>query len=258
MKYFLDQIESKLQSFIEGASQVSPWDEYQVQLGRRLVQSLVGAMEEGTSGDLIVPHHYYISLHPNNATFWLGRQDLLNNLANSLQEAAVEQGVQFLLAPVIHITPDPTLDKDGLIVRIDKEEIKPGIADTAAIPIEVRPDENDHETLSPFLIIEGREAFPVIDATVKIGRNPENDLILNDPRISRRHAQLLSRQNHHILIDLGSTGGTFVNGQRITKQVLRPGDVISLAGVTIVYYEETAAETGKLTLQHDQEVEDLT
>ena len=108
MKYLLDQIESKLQSFIEGATQVSPWDEYQVQLGRRLVQSLVGAMEEGTSGDLIVPHHYYISLHPNNATFWLGRQDLLNNLANSLQEAAVEQGVQFLLAPVIHITHDPT------------------------------------------------------------------------------------------------------------------------------------------------------
>ncbi len=256
MKFFLDQIEAKLQSFIEGASQASPLDENQLQLGRLLVQLLVGAMEQETSTDLIAPHHYYIMISPKNANYWASRQDLLTNLANSLQEAAVEQGVQFILPPVIHIDPDPNLDEDTVIVRTKKESIQPRVTDTAALPVgKVEFKSPDQASISTYLINEYGEAFPILGSTVSIGRNPDNDLVLDDPRTSRRHAQIIARHSRHILIDLDSTGGTFVNGQRITKQVLRPGDVIYLAGVSFVYYQEPADETGKILRNADQKGE---
>ncbi len=55
--------------------------------------------------------------------------------------------------------------------------------------------------------------------------------------------ELRAIRGRYVLFDLNSTGGTFVNGQRITQFTLRPGDVISLAGVTIIYGEETTDVT---------------
>jgi len=68
--------------------------------------------------------------------------------------------------------------------------------------------------------------------------------VLSDPRVSRKHAQLRSSKGSYVIFDLNSTGGTYVNGKRITQQVLKPGDVISLAGVPIIYGEEIADEMG--------------
>jgi pSer/pThr/pTyr-binding forkhead associated (FHA) protein len=53
------------------------------------------------------------------------------------------------------------------------------------------------------------------------------------------HAQLRLVRGQFVIFDLDSTGGTFVNGQRIRQQALRAGDVISLAGVPLVYGQET-------------------
>jgi pSer/pThr/pTyr-binding forkhead associated (FHA) protein len=70
----------------------------------------------------------------------------------------------------------------------------------------------------------------------------DNHLILDDPRVSRAHAQLRAVQGHYVLFDLNATGGTYVNGQRITQYTLKPGDVISLAGVPIIYGEDNPVE----------------
>ena len=46
-------------------------------------------------------------------------------------------------------------------------------------------------------------------------------------------------QGHFVLFDLNATGGTYINGRRISQQILQSGDVISLAGYTLIYSEET-------------------
>ena len=62
-----------------------------------------------------------------------------------------------------------------------------------------------------------------------IGREASNQIAINDAEISRKHSQLVLQGGKYVLTDLGSTNGTFVNGQRITGQhVLQPGEVISL------------------------------
>jgi pSer/pThr/pTyr-binding forkhead associated (FHA) protein len=86
-----------------------------------------------------------------------------------------------------------------------------------------------------FVIVDGVKVIPLTQPLIRIGRRLENNLVLDDPRVSRIHAELRAINGRYVLFDLNSTGGTFVNGLRITQSVVYPGDVISLAGVNLVY-----------------------
>ncbi|PMP78794.1 MAG: DUF2662 domain-containing protein, partial [Chloroflexus aggregans] len=81
------------------------------------------------------------------------------------------------------------------------------------------------------------QALPIATTMVSIGRGLDNDIILEDTRVSRKHAQLRYRQRRFWLTDLGSTNGTFVNGERIAERALRDGDVISLGGLELIFRE---------------------
>ncbi|MCX6078378.1 MAG: FHA domain-containing protein [Chloroflexi bacterium] len=73
------------------------------------------------------------------------------------------------------------------------------------------------------------KTFPLEGDIITIGREAENGIVINDAEVSRKHTQFVFQGGKFILTDLGSTNGTFVNGQRLTGQhVLQPGEVISL------------------------------
>ncbi|SRR5258707_13286650 len=91
---------------------------------------------------------------------------------------------------------------------------------------------------SAFLIIQGTKAVPLSQVIMKIGRSHDNSVVIDDPRISRHHAEIRLIKDHFILFDLGSSGGTYVNGQRSSQAMLYPGDVISLAGVEVHFASE--------------------
>jgi pSer/pThr/pTyr-binding forkhead associated (FHA) protein len=86
-----------------------------------------------------------------------------------------------------------------------------------------------------FVIIDGIRVIPLNQAIVNIGRRIENTLVVDDPRVSRTHAQLRAINGRYIIFDLNSTGGTFVNGKRVNQSVVYPGDVISLAGAELIF-----------------------
>lgn len=86
--------------------------------------------------------------------------------------------------------------------------------------------------------MEGTKVFPLTQSVINIGRRLDNHIVIDDPRVSRRHAQLRAIRGWYILFDLNSTGGTYVNGQRVTQSILYPGDVISLAGVPLIYGQD--------------------
>ncbi len=73
------------------------------------------------------------------------------------------------------------------------------------------------------------KGFPISKETLTFGRDPDNDIMLDDTKVSRHHARLL-RQGDQILVeDLGSTNGTLINGEAITGQhLLQPADIISI------------------------------
>jgi len=89
-----------------------------------------------------------------------------------------------------------------------------------------------------FLIVNS-EVYKINGALTNMGRKLDNHIVLNDPRVSRNHAQIRMVDNHFILLDLNSTGGTMVNGKKISKSVLYSGDTISLAGLEIKFVQDT-------------------
>ena len=77
------------------------------------------------------------------------------------------------------------------------------------------------------------DAHPLPGKTIRIGRQPDNDIALGDLDVSRHHAELRRNPDGSFeIIDLGSHGGTFVNGQRITRKLLTEQDIIGIGHAT--------------------------
>ncbi len=74
-----------------------------------------------------------------------------------------------------------------------------------------------------------------------IGRKDGNDLVVEDPAVSGRHARLVKIHAVYFLEDLGSTNGTFVNGQKIERRQLRDTDVVAIGKHRLIFREENAA-----------------
>jgi hypothetical protein len=82
------------------------------------------------------------------------------------------------------------------------------------------------------------KTFPLEGDVLTIGREAGNQIAINDAEISRKHSQLVFQGGKYVLTDLGSTNGTFVNGQRLTGQhVLQSGEIISLGEQINLLYE---------------------
>ncbi|MCE1253294.1 MAG: FHA domain-containing protein [Anaerolineae bacterium] len=72
-------------------------------------------------------------------------------------------------------------------------------------------------------------AYPLEKGEITIGRDLGNDIVINDPEVSRHHSRLFLQGENYILEDRGSTNGTSVNGQRLLgPYTLRPGELITL------------------------------
>ncbi len=82
--------------------------------------------------------------------------------------------------------------------------------------------------------------YPLETPEIIIGREASNGVAINDAEISRKHAKLSLHGSAYVIQDLGSTNGSFVNGQRLTgTQVLNPGDTVSFGENIVMVYEAT-------------------
>jgi pSer/pThr/pTyr-binding forkhead associated (FHA) protein len=80
---------------------------------------------------------------------------------------------------------------------------------------------------------------------LNIGRDSTNEITINDAEVSRRHARLTFQGGKYVLEDLGSTNGTFVNGQRLAgPRVLKAGEVVSFGEQIVLVFEVTANDPG--------------
>jgi pSer/pThr/pTyr-binding forkhead associated (FHA) protein len=88
-------------------------------------------------------------------------------------------------------------------------------------------------------------AFTLEGDQLSIGRDSTNEIVINDAEVSRRHARLTFQGGKYVLEDLGSTNGTFVNGQRLAgPRVLKAGEVVSFGEQIILVFEVTSQDEG--------------
>lgn len=87
--------------------------------------------------------------------------------------------------------------------------------------------------------------FPLEGEQLTIGRDSTNGVAINDAEVSRKHARLNFQGGKYVLDDLGSTNGTFVNGQRLAGPVvLKSGDVVSLGEQIVLMYDAIQSDGG--------------
>jgi hypothetical protein len=233
----LKELESRLQLLIEV-------DLLKILPGRKvedvIVQKLAAAIQLNTTtledGSIAAPNVYTLILHPDESAKWQD-QKLLTILLHSITTVAQEAGFRITISPTITISTDETLSlNDAQIVA--SHRIEP-MAETNATPLDTG-SLKDFGTIpeNAFLIVEGVKVFPLKLPVINIGRRLDNQLVIDDPRVSRNHAQLRAIKGRYVVFDLNSTGGVFVNGQRASQIVLYPGDVISLAGVALIFGQD--------------------
>lgn len=98
------------------------------------------------------------------------------------------------------------------------------------------------------------KTFPIEKNEIYIGRDVANDVFINDAEISRRHARLIQQAGAYLLEDLGSTNGTYVNGQRIGgPSPLRPGDIVYLGENVSLSFEGMLYDWGAAAVSADSE-----
>jgi pSer/pThr/pTyr-binding forkhead associated (FHA) protein len=98
------------------------------------------------------------------------------------------------------------------------------------------------------------KVFPLEKGEIVIGRDLNNDVVINDPEISRRHARLYAQGSTYVLEDLGSTNGTFVGGQRLTGAYpMRVGELITSGErLTVVFEMSQPAEDATMVSSAQQ------
>ncbi|HUP83303.1 MAG TPA: FhaA domain-containing protein, partial [Candidatus Limnocylindria bacterium] len=69
--------------------------------------------------------------------------------------------------------------------------------------------------------------------TIRLGRALDNEIVLSDDKVSRRHGQISIRLGMLVYTDLGSTNGSYLNGSPVTEIALGPGDVLQIGGSTV-------------------------
>ena len=98
-----------------------------------------------------------------------------------------------------------------------------------------------HPAQRPWLDVDG-DHYPLLAAITVLGRDNTADVILDDPGISRQHTEIrVTSDGPHLIAnirDLGSTNGTFVNGERITSQRLSDGDRVNVGRTSLIFRAE--------------------
>jgi pSer/pThr/pTyr-binding forkhead associated (FHA) protein len=81
--------------------------------------------------------------------------------------------------------------------------------------------------------------YPLGDEDVTLGREEGNTILVASDQASRRHARIFVSGGSHVLVDLESTNGTFLNSTLVKEQTLRHGDVIRIASTVLKYVMES-------------------
>ncbi len=234
----LDQLEARIQTLIEGSvARIFPDYHLEDELAPRLVDSLLAGSKQNSEGQWIAPNLFTLTVHPGRAAIFNRQTHLFVELTRTLQNAGDEAGFQFPSPPLIQITEDNTIALNQF--RVQAQISLDNLARTTDILVDFDPDSQNLPANS-FLIVDGTRILPLNQSVINIGRRPDNQIAIEDPRVSRLHAQLRAIKGRFVIFDLDSTGGTFVNSQRVNQCALYPGDVISLAGYPLVYGQEAA------------------
>ena len=97
----------------------------------------------------------------------------------------------------------------------------------------------DQEIPKNVFIVLNTQLIPIKKEVTRLGRLPNNDVIISEADISRFHAEIHFRKGKFILKDLNARNGTFINGEQISSQALQSGDTITMGGTPLLFIDRS-------------------
>jgi hypothetical protein len=242
MKSRLDLIEGTIKSIFEGDYSLFPWMDEQSILIHKLIECVHENLIDLEGQTDTLPFFFTIYLNPDDYQFLQRQKNWQIAISKIISDLASELGFLQEQKPDIQITPRHSLAHGEMQMKVEAISTAPGR--TNAVPLFETPAVAKSQALDlkACLMLEDESLFPLEKPVTNIGRKSINHLIVNDLRVSRTHAQIRKVGEDYIIFDIGSSGGTYINGERISQRKLKPGDVISLAGIKLIFTEDQAAK----------------
>jgi hypothetical protein len=205
-------VESRLERLFQGGlsrpfrSTLQP-----IEIGQRVVREMDLGRRVATSG-LMAPNHVKIWLSPVDAERFEGFQKALSTeLSETVRQHAVAEGYNFVGPVAVEIFIDDELAGG-------KIGVKASYVDGAS---------------EPRVVTSAGETYVIGTKPLVVGRQSDCDIVISDPNVSRRHAEIWRTAEGVAVRDLQSTNGTIVNGHRVTAVSLTPRDEIEIGPQTM-------------------------
>jgi hypothetical protein len=256
----LRSIENRIESLVEGVfgrafrSHVQP-----VELARKLAKEMDDHKTVSISR-VYVPNEYVLYLAPRDREQFAEYEDsLLTELADYLSEHARREGYSLLSTPKVLLEEDEDLEigEFGIATRMVQTRhaaeaeagepevveaeapsptrvFKPPVAATAAVSAEEAEELGLAHEPRAFLNVGGKRHELSKEGAV-LGRSREADITLEDPNVSRRHAEIRPEKGAWWIVDLGSTNGVEVNGEKVDRIQLNNEDRVIIGRSELVF-----------------------
>lgn len=218
-------------------------------LTKRIERAMDTGKAFGAAG-IIVPNRYDLHLHPADfAAFEPYRGSLEDDLAHGAAARARREHYHLVARPTVTLVADPAVPRGDVRVAANVVDVA---VEPAPEPMPAQPADHTmvlartgHEPAPPdsasraYLLVHTdgapRVRFDLGGALISIGRASDNDVIVDDPEVSRHHCQLKLQHGAYSLADLGSRNGSWINGQPVNEVALGPGDVIRIGSTEIEF-----------------------
>jgi hypothetical protein len=186
-----------------------------IELGRRLVREMDDHRSVDVKGRTIVPNQFTFSLSEQDHTQFTEIHDaLVRELCDAAREYARDEQYSFMGPVQVELTVDPDLRPGRFTVVSRLHEGRGGVGAGA-------------------LVLPSGDRITLSEKPVLIGRLPDCEITLADPNVSRRHAEVRPLGAGFLVVDLGSTNGTKVNGTTVSEHQLQDGDSITVGATRI-------------------------
>ncbi len=243
----LSRVEAFLERFLEAPAGRLGASIQPVSLAKRIERAMDTNKTYADVG-VIVPNSYDLHLHPSDyAAFSSYRGSLEDDLAHGVLARARHERYTLVARPRVQLLSDEGTRRGEIRVaanvvdergdRPREAEYMPAASDTMVFD---RPAAEAPESARrAYLLVSTRGSRPVqFDLgghLIGIGRASDNDVIVDDPMVSRHHCQLKLQHGAYGFADLGSRNGSTVNGQPVSQIALGPGDIIRVGDTEIEF-----------------------
>jgi hypothetical protein len=211
----LRNFEKRLERMVEGAfarafrSGLRP-----VEIGRRLTREIDDSRSIGIRGNTVVANDFTVNLSQQDADEFAQVTDSMRrNLAELAREHAREEGYEFMGPIEVAFEVDPSM-------RV------------GSFSITARLREGDGGAGAGSLVLPNGDRFVLGESIVTIGRIPDSVITLEDPNVSRNHAEIRPSGGGFVLADVGSTNGTKINGVKVSERLLQDGDEMTFGSTS--------------------------